>query len=90
MSGSINNPDVANTSKVYWEKVLRSQNLDMGRGRRREDEYAERQYCEDKARELREAGQPLPDAEELVGYDVVLSETDELYEAPEASSEDEL
>jgi hypothetical protein len=69
MSDSMSNPDVTNTSKAYWEKVLRNHNLDMSRGRRRIDEIAEQAYCAEMADRLRDEGRELPTIIELRNRD---------------------
>lgn len=78
---SLNNPDVNNTDPKYWEKVLHGHNLDMSRGRRRSDDFAEATYCEDRARRLQEEGQVLPTESEVSGSSI--------FEQEESSEENE-
>lgn len=72
--------DTSRTDQKYWERILKDENLDMSRGRRRTDEYAEKMYCADMATRLQEAGQELPTTVEVEGCEIVVDsyeDTDE-------------
>lgn len=70
--GSINNPNVTNTSQAYWEKVLKGHDLSMSRGRTVRDDYAEAAYCYAMADHLAEEGQVLPIVTEVQGCEIVV------------------
>jgi len=72
-NGSINNPDVTNTDPAYWEKILKGHNLDMKRGRRTSDVYAESRYCDDLIQRDEELAAQLQEARArtTVGFSVV-------------------